>query len=435
MTDAEWQQFLRRWNHDLFGSPIAAELPDDVKASRWIGRPPPSDSQISKTEERLGIALPPSYRAFLRVSNGWGRPTESILQLNAVDEVDWFRKANRDWIRAYTTPVSYHMNDALPDEDYFAYGENSVSFRITHLKETLQISEVGDSAVYLLNPQVITKEGEWEAWFFANWLPGARRYRSFEELMLAEYARFTRQELSPPAGAPGGLPDEYRGSPGSPKRRVLKRKRRREPKLLNKPLSKWTAEELLEILRNPEFGIIHGEAIHGLGLLGDARAVEPLIASLRAGVNAVDAAAALKRLDRDQLREELLEILANEWRSRIFHVIPFAALLAELRDERAVPILNEIMHDESPESRLASDYVGTFLGQLGHAGFDALAAALQCDSAVVRTRATRSLIYTNDARARDLLAPLERDPDPAIYDIVRIALQVLPPKRLKADQR
>ena len=47
-----------------------------------------------------------------------------------------------------------------------------------------------DSAIYLLNPKVVTPDGEWEAWFFANWLPGAARYRSFVELMQAEYRSF-----------------------------------------------------------------------------------------------------------------------------------------------------------------------------------------------------------------------------------------------------
>lgn len=42
-------------------------------------------------------------------------------------------------------------------------------------------------AILLLNPQVITSEGEWEAWFFSNWGPGADRYPSFWELMQEQY--------------------------------------------------------------------------------------------------------------------------------------------------------------------------------------------------------------------------------------------------------
>lgn len=51
---------------------------------------------------------------------------------------------------------------------------------------------MGDAAIYVLNPQIVTPEGEWEAWLFADWLPGAARYRSFQDLMQAEYAQAMR---------------------------------------------------------------------------------------------------------------------------------------------------------------------------------------------------------------------------------------------------
>jgi hypothetical protein len=303
-------------------------------------------------------------------------------------------------------------------------------YRKSHLKETLQITEVGDAAVYLLNPQVITKEGEWEAWFFANWLPGARRYRSFEELMRADYAQCAGLEWGPPTGVVGVLPDEYIGSPGSPKRRLLKRKRRREPRVLNKQLSKWTVDELLEILRNPEFNIIHSEAIYGLGILGDQRAVEPLFALLRGNeLNATWAAHALKRLAPERLRNELLELLSN-WHSRLFAVLIFAGVLAELRDERVLPVLMQIMRDESQEPLYVTECVGSFVAQLGRAGFEALAEALQSDSPTVRRRATAALVHTNQGEARDALDPLTHDPDTGVRELVQMALQVLPPKRL-----
>src|SRR2546430_5654347 len=55
-----------------------------------------------------------------------------------------------------------------------------------HLPSVLEISEVGDSAIYLLNPQTVAADGEWQAWFFSSWNPGAVRHRSFEELMVAQ---------------------------------------------------------------------------------------------------------------------------------------------------------------------------------------------------------------------------------------------------------
>jgi hypothetical protein len=35
----------------------------------------------------------------------------------------------------------------------------------------------------LLNPQIVSPDGEWEAIFFANWIPGNQRYRSFRDFV------------------------------------------------------------------------------------------------------------------------------------------------------------------------------------------------------------------------------------------------------------
>jgi hypothetical protein len=44
--------------------------------------------------------------------------------------------------------------------------------------------------MYLLNPEVVGADGEWEAFFFAHWVPGVRRFPSFWALMLAEQEDF-----------------------------------------------------------------------------------------------------------------------------------------------------------------------------------------------------------------------------------------------------
>ena len=49
---------------------------------------------------------------------------------------------------------------------------------------------MGLDSIYLLNPQVVTAAGEWEAWFLADYLGGADRYPSFQALMEAEYQNF-----------------------------------------------------------------------------------------------------------------------------------------------------------------------------------------------------------------------------------------------------
>ena len=84
---------------------------------------------------------------------------------------------------------------SIPDEDYFVYGEHQKEvFRLEYLQTALEISDSIESAVYLLNPQVVTVDGEWEAWFLASW-EGARRYRSFWEMMQDEHRRFLESNL------------------------------------------------------------------------------------------------------------------------------------------------------------------------------------------------------------------------------------------------
>ncbi|MEP6988587.1 MAG: hypothetical protein ABI970_23495 [Chloroflexota bacterium] len=52
------------------------------------------------------------------------------------------------------------------------------------MPRTLAVSGWGDSAIIILNPNVQDADGEWEAWFFANWnSPAAQKFESFWELM------------------------------------------------------------------------------------------------------------------------------------------------------------------------------------------------------------------------------------------------------------
>lgn len=73
----------------------------------------------------------------------------------------------------------------LSVEKHLVYGDEQdpAAFRLAYLQAALQLGEVSDGAVFLLNPEVQTSDGEWEAWIFANWFPGARRYPTFGHLM------------------------------------------------------------------------------------------------------------------------------------------------------------------------------------------------------------------------------------------------------------
>ncbi|HLK69444.1 MAG TPA: HEAT repeat domain-containing protein [Bryobacteraceae bacterium] len=127
----------------------------------WLGESGATETQIAALEQRIGRALPPSYRAFLAASNGFHHPSSFIQKIFGVEQVEWFREHNAGWAEAYR-------------ETYPLLGS------------CLQVSAVGDAAVVLLNPAVVDAEGEWQTYFFANWIPGARPYPSFRAFMQSE---------------------------------------------------------------------------------------------------------------------------------------------------------------------------------------------------------------------------------------------------------
>ena len=196
MTINDWRQFLEILSRELIEAGAYPDLPPGVVESGWLGFPGATDEQLHGLETRLGIGLPPSYREFLTVSNGWRQTGSSIWRMWSTEEIDWFRVRNADWIDAYVNPYGGLDGLSLTDEEYLVYGETQdpARFRVEYLESALEISDTGDSAIYLLNPKVVTADGEWEAWLFANWLPGAIRYRSFAELMEAEYHSFRTQD-------------------------------------------------------------------------------------------------------------------------------------------------------------------------------------------------------------------------------------------------
>ncbi|MFH0821278.1 MAG: SMI1/KNR4 family protein [Pseudomonadota bacterium] len=185
--------FLDDWNKDLLESPQASEYIDPryLKAG-WLGSAPAAPSEIEAAEKRLAARLPPSYVSFLLETNGWGflgDPYTFGGPLRPVSKIEAFQVECRDWIEAYTGP---YQALEVPDERYFVYGpeQDTVSMRPRYLSSCIRISEVTEGGVYLLNPEVVTSEGEWEAWHFANYLPGAVRCRSFLELLLKQREMF-----------------------------------------------------------------------------------------------------------------------------------------------------------------------------------------------------------------------------------------------------
>lgn len=193
MDPFDWRGFLEEWSRERLEDNEAdsEQFPPEVVASGWLGSPSATEQQLSQLESYLERTLPPSYRAFLSVSNGWRWGTYNLDQLWPAEEIDWFAVRNQNFIDEW---MKSSAAQPLPDAEYFVYGDEQTHelFRAQYLQTALQISDWSGDAICLLNPEVVTPEGEWEAWLFLTWLPGVERYRSFQDLMQAEHEGFLR---------------------------------------------------------------------------------------------------------------------------------------------------------------------------------------------------------------------------------------------------
>jgi SMI1 / KNR4 family (SUKH-1) len=197
MTQFDWKSLLTELSLKLIeydkemsgwvrsdGSTIEPKFTPELRESGWLGYARATEEQIIKAETRLGIQFPPSYREFLEVSNGWMDGGWADLQLWSTEDVDWFSARNQDWIDSWV--YEGQAIPSVPDNQYFVYGKEQdvVNLRTEYLQNALEISsDSGDGDIYLLIPEVVFDDGEWEAWHFGSKLPGAARYRSFYELM------------------------------------------------------------------------------------------------------------------------------------------------------------------------------------------------------------------------------------------------------------
>ena len=144
---------------------------------------PSSDVEISELEKRICFELPPSYKQFLKVTNGFKVVNQFFGNLFQVNLVQPLIKFDPDFVDIWT------RNDfEVSDETYFNYDETQRTewIRSNYSKDCIAISDWFDGGIILLNPNIKFSE-EFEAWAFANWYPGAVRYKSFWDLIKGEF--------------------------------------------------------------------------------------------------------------------------------------------------------------------------------------------------------------------------------------------------------
>lgn len=180
----QWRQYLADYSADVLGTATAeelAEVNDAQRAAIWLGFDGAGAEQLTMVEQRLGTTLPPSYRSFLAVSDGWLNLGPFLWTMRTTSEIGWLRNADPE------------LYDILRDDPT---APDSVL-----ADRALLISGSGDCQYWLLDSGDVSADGEWAAYTWSSWSPGLdERYDSFAALVDAE--RDSYEQLSGRDGRP-----------------------------------------------------------------------------------------------------------------------------------------------------------------------------------------------------------------------------------------
>ncbi|MEH2197501.1 SMI1/KNR4 family protein [Nostoc sp.] len=184
MKTFDWESRIREWSRqriEALEEYEQEELAPEVIESGYLGYSGANEEEISSIEAILGVTFPPSYREFLKVSNGLHSTSEYGINFSSVQEIQWYILDRESYIDEL---IELHQDlKPIPDEEYFIYGNEQSYIRVEHLQTCLEISTEEHYMIFLLNPQVITSDGEWEVWFFDSKYGDATRYPSFGQMM------------------------------------------------------------------------------------------------------------------------------------------------------------------------------------------------------------------------------------------------------------
>ncbi|EPJ41620.1 hypothetical protein STAFG_1313 [Streptomyces afghaniensis 772] len=184
MTDTtafDWRSFLLRWSGEWADSLPDGETrsADDEAAwrARWLGFPAAPEERIAAMEERLGRRMPPSYREFLEVSDGWRHAGGFV------------------WLLAGTEDAHWHDNESgLADmfEEYLDEDADPEERREADIwRRGLQLDVESDATHVLLDPEDVDEDGEWAVYTWASWLAEPpQRHANFLEFMRDRYREF-----------------------------------------------------------------------------------------------------------------------------------------------------------------------------------------------------------------------------------------------------
>lgn len=180
MVLIHWPDLLQGISDLVLSDPENAWIGPEVRARGTLGFPGADEADIAAAEARLGTRFPPSYREFLKASNGWeAMGAAAPGKLWSTTEIEWLSVRNQELIEdagTFECGPEMHLAQQLRDPCWY-HGP--------YMERALEISDWGDACILFLCPDVVTPEGEWECWEYASWHPGAHRYPSFGHWFLS----------------------------------------------------------------------------------------------------------------------------------------------------------------------------------------------------------------------------------------------------------
>ncbi|MEH0420602.1 SMI1/KNR4 family protein [Streptomyces sp. B21-083] len=184
MTDTtafDWRSFLLRWSeewaHHLPSREARGEVDEAARRAGWLGFPAASEERIAAMEERLGRRMPPSYREFLKVSDGWRHAGGFVWLLAGTEDTRW----HNDESGLAEMFEEYLDEDAGPEERQ----------EVDLWRRGLQLDVEGDAIYVLLDPEDVDEDGEWAVYTWASWRASApERYANFLEFMQDMHREF-----------------------------------------------------------------------------------------------------------------------------------------------------------------------------------------------------------------------------------------------------
>lgn len=180
-TAFDWRPFLIRWSGEWADSlpdrESRSEDDETARRARWLGFPPASKERIAAMEERLGRRIPPSYREFLEVSDGWRHAGGFV------------------WLLAGTEGARWHNDEsglAVTFEEYLDDDAGAEERREADIwRRGLQLDIESDITHVLMDPDDVDENGEWAVYTWASWRAAPpERHANFIEFMRDMYREF-----------------------------------------------------------------------------------------------------------------------------------------------------------------------------------------------------------------------------------------------------